>query len=244
MIEDDEQETIQSLKQPNFLTPKPNEIKDAEVLLPSKLSKDYVAKERTNFNNFEFEESLLPEFKPLAFTVGENFFNLEEGRELDSEKSRAERKWIYKKSPNLYIQKRGLLQFKNKSKRWRYFSNKDLEGYKETIPKHIELQFPTKKGFAVKAWDREEYDESDELAKTKIYFHEIESVSFNSGWFKAKANIIIKLKPEMNIHRLAIDKVDREIVITVVRKDFKLAERIAATILTQINEIELRKIFR
>ena len=77
------------------------------------------------------------------------------------------------------------------------------------------------------------------MAKNKIHFHEIETVSFDKGWFEE--SIIIKLKPEVRIHRLAVDKVNREIVITIVRKDFKLATQVVATILTQINEIELKK---
>lgn len=251
-IEENEQETIQSVKQPNFLVPDPNEIKNV-VLLPSELSKNYETKLQPNLARFEFEESLLPEIKPLAFTVGENFFDLTKiPKRMSFDEWKAEREkfpenkigyYRFLDSPNIFLEKRGLLQFVNERKKFVQTGDSIFDGFEMTDDKkHIELQFPARNGFKTTEWEREKYGEShfNNLAKTKIYFDDIESISITKGFFRK--DLIIKLKPERKIHRLFIDKVEREIIITVERKHHKLAEQVTATILTQINEIELRKI--
>ena len=120
MLEDEEDETIQSAKKRNFLVPdKINQV----VLLQYQLSKDNETRMKSDFDNFEFEESQLPEFKPLAFTVSENFFDLE-SREIDSKKSNPKSGLIYKKSPNVYLEKRGLLQFINAGKKRNFLMTK------------------------------------------------------------------------------------------------------------------------
>ena len=220
MIEDDEQETIQSVKQPNFLFPDVDRIEQAVPVLPSELAKKQKSLE---YKLPEFEFSPIPELKPLSFTVGENFFDLEES--CDERWTKAEIKNV-----NKFIENRGLLiLIETKYKKLSY----------------VELRFPTKKGFGISESDEEYFEETSETAKTKIYFYKIESISLNKGLLKA--SLIIKLRPleqYQKIHRLLVDQVEREIVLYIKRKDSKLAEQIVSTVEMWISEYELKKLLK
>lgn len=207
MMEDEEDETIQSMKKPNFLVPDKLE---QVVLLPSELSYDEMSpvqkiiSTKPETSNFEL--------KPLSFTVNENFFDLEN--------------FAYKE--NKFIENRGLLQLIEEREEKRFSGSiwdGNFKSYKVTIKKHIELQFPTQKGFVVHDLF-EHHGERHDFAKTRIYYDEIESISFNQDYFGFKSKIIFKLKPEKTPHRLAIDKVEREVVIHIARKIKNLLEKL------------------
>lgn len=186
-MEDEEQETIQGTKQPNFLVP--NEIN--HVVLLSELSYEISPAQKVTKT-----ESPNIELKPLSFTVGENFFDLEETDEIRGASPK-----------NIFIEKRGLLLIKKtKNGGW------------------VEFQFPTMAGYS---------HTNKKIVKASILFFMIESATFKTD-FLLNQQIIIKLKPEMQPFYLAIDKIEREIVLNIARRDKKLARQVVSAILTQV----------
>lgn len=213
MAEDEEQTTL-SIKQPNFLVPKEKEI-DKVVLLPSELSYDElspvqkvisVKRESPNF-----------ELAPLSFSVNKSFFNLEPDKfKFDS----------LDNPTNKFIEKRGLLQYVKEN-------SETAESYLMSWTAHLELRFPAGKGFAPSKYSKDLWKETDRFARTAINFSQMESATF-SNTSSSKSKLIIKLKPNMVVHRLAIDIVERNVVLLISQKDKEQAEQFLTVIQMEI----------
>ena len=226
MMEDDEGVTIQSPKTPNFLAPKVEEIK--QVTLLSELKFDEMSPVERVIS--PISETVKIELNPLSFTVDKNFFDLTyQGYNQQSRKT--------VENVNQFIQNRGFLQLENKYRQGIWDLERGEIDFDFSVAEHINLQFPTNKGFATNSKrDTHYYRETDKTAKTHIYFRDIESISFNKGVFKSK--LIFKLKPERKPHRLIIDQVEREVVLNIARKDNELAKQFVSAILMEISGLK------
>lgn len=226
MIEDDEQETIQSVKQPDYFNPDVNKIQQAvPLMMPSAHSYDdmsYVQKITS-----ENQEAPGVELKPLNFSVDENFFNLEPDEYSDSKSN----------TTNKFIEKRGLLLYVKERPTGGVVP---LQWYRPTHSAHLEFQFPAAKGFSPSHCDKKEWQERSDLARTAILFWDMESVAFINNP-SSKAKLIIKLKPERKAHRLAIDIVERDVVLLISQENVEQAEQFLAIIQMEIARENERK---
>ena len=93
---------------------------------------------------------------------------------------------------------------------------------------HIELLFARKDDFEPKnKWEIDFISEP----KIKIYFYQIESVTFKRKLVLLEPNLIIKLEPEQSVSDLKVDPIVREIVLHLSWRDAQLAKRLQAAIM-------------